>query len=84
MAKLVYEICSHYIEYYSGLSETLVSEVTDPIWFILQANKWPVSKPKCMSVTQTWHFANPQILFYHCPVGLFIHFEQRWDDDVLL
>ena len=47
MAKLVYEICSHYLEYYSGLSETLVSEVTDPIWFILQANKWPVSKPKC-------------------------------------
>ena len=31
MAKLVYEICSNYIEYYSGLSETLVSEVTDPI-----------------------------------------------------
>ena len=31
MAKLVYEICSHYIEYYSGLSETLVSEVTDPV-----------------------------------------------------
>ena len=31
MAKPVYEICSHYLEYYSGLSETLVSEVTDPM-----------------------------------------------------
>ena len=31
MAKLVYEICSHYIEYNSGLSETPVSQVTYPI-----------------------------------------------------
>ena len=47
---------------------------------ILQATEWPVNERKWPLSTKshlsTLHFDNPHIVFYHCSVGLFIHFEQ--------